>query len=76
MRELGGVFGIAVSVAVFAGMGSYASPGEFTDGFVGAMWVAAGLSLLAASAGAALPRQVRADAPVPLMPAVESRGGE
>ena len=26
MRELGGVFGIAISVAVFAGAGSYASP--------------------------------------------------
>ena len=26
MRELGGVFGIALSVAVFAGAGSYVSP--------------------------------------------------
>src|SRR3954467_8413323 len=32
MRELGGVFGIAVAVAVFAGAGGYASPGDFTDG--------------------------------------------
>ena len=32
MRELGGVFGIAVAVAVFAGAGSYASP-AFVDGF-------------------------------------------
>jgi EmrB/QacA subfamily drug resistance transporter len=58
MRELGGVMGIAVSVAVFAGIGSYASPVEFTDGFVGAMVVSAGFSLLAAIVGAALPRQV------------------
>ena len=29
MRELGGVFGIAILVAVFAGAGSYASPEEF-----------------------------------------------
>jgi EmrB/QacA subfamily drug resistance transporter len=51
MRELGGVFGIAISVAVFAGAGSYASPEAFSDGFVAAMGVSAGLSLLAALAG-------------------------
>ena len=33
MRELGGVFGIAVAVAVFAGAGSFASAEAFTDGF-------------------------------------------
>jgi EmrB/QacA subfamily drug resistance transporter len=33
MRELGGVFGIAVAVAVFAAAGSYASVQAFTDGF-------------------------------------------
>ena len=37
MRELGGVFGIALSVAVFAGAGSYASPEAFSDGFTAAM---------------------------------------
>lgn len=76
MRELGGVLGIAVSVAVFAGIGSYASPAEFTDGFVGAMVVSAGFSLIAAMIGAALPRQVRAETAVPLTPAFEARGGE
>ena len=40
MRELGGVFGIAVAVAVFAGAGSYASPQAFTDGFAPAIAVA------------------------------------
>ena len=59
MRELGGVFGIALSVAVFAGAGSYASPAEFTDGFSAAMGVSAGLSLLASLTGAALPRRAR-----------------
>ena len=59
MRELGGVFGIALSVAVFAGAGSYASPAEFTDGFGAAMGVSAGLSLLASLTGAALPRRPR-----------------
>ena len=55
MRELGGVFGIAVTVAVFAANGSYASAQAFTDGFAPAIAVAAGLSLLGALAGLALP---------------------
>ena len=51
MRELGGVLGIALSVAVFAGAGSYASAEAFTDGFVPAMTVSAGLSLLGRPGG-------------------------
>jgi EmrB/QacA subfamily drug resistance transporter len=58
MRELGGVLGIAIGVAAFAGAGGYGSPAEFSDGFVAAITVAAGLSLLAALAGSALPRLV------------------
>jgi EmrB/QacA subfamily drug resistance transporter len=77
MRELGGVLGIAIGVAAFAGSGSYASPTEFSDGFVAAMGVAAGLSLLAALAGAALPGRAGASstspalAPPPTEPATE-----
>ena len=33
MRELGGVFGIALAVAVFAGAGGYVSPHDFIAGF-------------------------------------------
>ncbi len=55
MRELGGVFGIAVTVAIFAGAGGYASAQAFTDGFGPAMGAAAGLALLGALAGTALP---------------------
>lgn len=54
LRELGGVFGIAIAVAVFAGSGGYASAGAFTDGFAPAIGVAAGLSLAGALAGLAL----------------------
>jgi MFS family permease len=54
-RELGGVFGIAVAVAVFAGFGSYASAGAFTDGFGPAMGVASGLALIGAVCGLAVP---------------------
>jgi EmrB/QacA subfamily drug resistance transporter len=69
MRELGGVLGIALGVAAFAGAGSYASPVDFSDGFVAAMGMASGLSLLAALAGAALPGRMAAGA---LTPAPES----
>jgi EmrB/QacA subfamily drug resistance transporter len=55
MRELGGVFGIAITVAVFAGAGSYASTEAFTDGFAPAIGVAAALALAGAAAALALP---------------------
>jgi EmrB/QacA subfamily drug resistance transporter len=77
MRELGGVFGIAIAVAVFAGAGSYASPAAFSDGFSAAIAVAAGLSLLGALCGAALPGRRTAHAVVPVVatPALQSEGG-
>jgi EmrB/QacA subfamily drug resistance transporter len=55
LRELGGVFGIAILVAVFAGAGSYASPGAFSDGFAAAIAVSAALSAVGAIAGLGLP---------------------
>jgi EmrB/QacA subfamily drug resistance transporter len=70
MRELGGVFGVAVAVAVFAAAGSYASPAAFVDGFGPAMGVAAALALAGAFAGLALPGR-RAAARLPLTPIAE-----
>ena len=64
LRFLGAVFGIAVVVAVFAAGGSVASPQAFSAGFVPALGVCAGLSLLAALAGLWLPGR-RAVALVP-----------
>jgi EmrB/QacA subfamily drug resistance transporter len=61
MRELGGVLGIVLGVAAFAGAGGYASPGDFADGFSAAIGVCAGLSLLAAACGAALPGRPQAE---------------
>ena len=55
-RQLGGVFGLAIAVAVFTGAGSYASPTAFANGFVPALAVAAGLSLAGATVAAFLPR--------------------
>ncbi len=71
MRELGGVFGIAVAVAVFAGFGGYASAQAFTNGFGPAIWVFSGLALLGAVCGLALPARRRREviAAIPSVPA-------
>ena len=55
MRELGGVFGIAVTVAVFAAAGGYASAETFVDGFAPAIGVAAGMAALGAVVALGLP---------------------
>ena len=60
-RQLGGVFGVAILAAVFTAHGSYADAATFRAGVGPALAVAAGLSLLGASAaltirpGAAVP---------------------
>ena len=59
LRQLGGVFGIALLVAVFTGAGGYASPQAFTNGFTPAIGVTAGLALIGAVAGLGLPRVAR-----------------
>lgn len=49
IRELGGVFGVAVLATVFLAYGGYSTPELFTDGIGPAMWVGAvvvGLSTL------------------------------
>jgi EmrB/QacA subfamily drug resistance transporter len=50
LRELGGVLGLAVFVAVFTGTGSYASPAAFVDGFGPAMGTCAAVVALSAVA--------------------------
>ena len=77
MRELGGVFGVAVAAAVFAGAGSYASPGGFLDGFAPAVAVLAGFSVVGAIVALALPgrRRTAETAPVGAVPALEGAGG-
>jgi EmrB/QacA subfamily drug resistance transporter len=71
MRELGGVFGIAIAVAVFGGAGGYASASQFVDGFGPAIGVAAGLSLIGAIIGLALPKRREATALVVPVRAIE-----
>src|ERR1700727_3391198 len=52
IRELGGVFGIAVLGAIFSAHGSYATGTAFVSGLAPAVWV--GASAVAVAAGAAL----------------------
>jgi MFS family permease len=73
MRELGGVFGIAVVVATFAGAGGYASAQMFTDGFGPAIGVAAALSAVGALTSLALPGR-RRTATAPLVQPVPAIG--
>jgi EmrB/QacA subfamily drug resistance transporter len=51
LRFLGGVSGIAIAVAIFAGNGNFGSPQAFSAGFAPAIGIAAVLSLLGAVAG-------------------------
>jgi EmrB/QacA subfamily drug resistance transporter len=59
LRELGGVFGIAVAVAAFAAAGGYASSAVFVEGFGPAIAVSAGLSLTGALVALVLPARRR-----------------
>ncbi|MFD7656977.1 DHA2 family efflux MFS transporter permease subunit [Actinosynnema sp. NPDC059797] len=55
LRILGGVFGVAVAVAVFAGAGGYASAGEFGDGFAAAMGAVAAIAVVGVVAALGMP---------------------
>ena len=56
IRELGGVFGIAVLGAVFAARGGYGSGATFVAGLAPAVWIGAAAVAAAAAAALLLPR--------------------
>jgi EmrB/QacA subfamily drug resistance transporter len=62
IRELGGVFGVAVLASVFTHYGSYASPQTFSDGMVPAVWIGAAVVLLGSIAAFAIRRSRREEA--------------
>jgi EmrB/QacA subfamily drug resistance transporter len=67
IRELGGVFGIAVLASVFSSVGGYASPASFAHGLDAAVWVGAGIVAAAAAAAVVIPRRrARSATPVPV----------
>jgi EmrB/QacA subfamily drug resistance transporter len=61
VREVGGVFGVAVMSAVFAAHGGYGSTKEFMEGFKYAELVAGGIAILGALVAAAAPGHSRVD---------------
>jgi nitrate/nitrite transporter NarK len=61
IRELGGVLGVAVLAAVFAGAGGYESGQAFVDGLRPALWVGAAVLALGAAVALLVPRKPRAE---------------
>jgi len=75
VREVGGLFGVAVLASIFSSTGGYASPQDFVDGLVPATAVGAAVVGAGALVTLALPRRrpsAGATAPAPPGPA-ESR---
>ena len=71
IREIGGVFGVAVLASVFAANGSYVSPQAFVDGMVPAVWVGAAAVALASVVALAVPgRRLLAGVHLPEAPAM------
>jgi MFS family permease len=65
IRELGGVFGVAVLAAIFASSGGYGSSEEFVSGLTPAVWVGAGVVALGSVASFAIGwRRRKSEAPV------------
>ena len=62
IREVGGVFGIAILAAIFANSGVYTSSAIFIDHFKHAVWVGAALSAIGIIAAVALPRRTQLEA--------------
>ena len=55
IRELGGVFGVAVLASIFSHAGGFASPQDFVDGLEPAIWVGAAVVAVGAVAALAIP---------------------
>jgi EmrB/QacA subfamily drug resistance transporter len=71
IRELGGVFGVAVLASIFAGYGGYGSSQTFVDGLVPAVWVGAIVVAVGAVVALTIPVRKRAEVnafePVPAL---------
>ena len=59
IRELGGVFGVAVLASVFARYGGYGTGESFVSGLTPAIWVGAVVVAVAAVAALMIPRRRR-----------------
>ena len=68
IREVGGVFGVAVLASIFSHSGTLASPASFVAGVTPALWVGAAVVAVGALLALALPRGKAAPAPVAVQP--------
>jgi EmrB/QacA subfamily drug resistance transporter len=59
IRELGGVFGVAVLASVWSHYGSYSTGQSFVDGMVPALWIGAAVVFLGAAAAFLIPSRKR-----------------
>ncbi|MGZ4365876.1 MAG: DHA2 family efflux MFS transporter permease subunit [Gaiellaceae bacterium] len=59
IRELGGVFGVAVLASVWSHYGSYSNGQSFVDGMVPALWIGAAVVFLGAVAAFLIPSRHR-----------------
>jgi EmrB/QacA subfamily drug resistance transporter len=77
LRQLGGVFGIAILAALFAARGGYATPAAFNHGVAPALGVSAGMSLVGAMIGLATParRRLEVSRRTARQPALVGEGG-
>ena len=71
IRELGGVFGVAVLASVFSHYGGYASGTSFVDGMTPAVYVGAAVVALGSVAAFAIKRRPKAEV-VALEPSLEA----
>src|SRR5881394_2848087 len=70
IRELGGVFGVAVLASIFSRYGGYGLPQHFVDGMQPAVWVGAMIVGIGALAAFAIPSRRAAEVPQPAYEAV------
>jgi EmrB/QacA subfamily drug resistance transporter len=59
IREVGGVFGVAILASVFSANGGYASPQSFVDGLTPALWLGAAVVAAGALLALAIPGRRR-----------------
>jgi EmrB/QacA subfamily drug resistance transporter len=59
IREVGGVFGVAVLASVFASYGGYGTPQSFVDGLTPAIWVGAVVVGAGSLISLLIPRRIR-----------------
>jgi EmrB/QacA subfamily drug resistance transporter len=64
IRELGGVFGVAVLASIFASYGSYRTGATYVHGLTPAIWVGAAIVAAGALSALAIPRLRKREEPV------------